>query len=151
VTVIAPAAWAVYTIVAKPLIARAGALRVTATTIVLGSLIVFPLARARTFDELSQLRASGWGWLLFVGIGSSVGGYVLFVWVLGRMHATQASALLYAVPVVAVLAAWLVRGEPLGWIVVLAAAMVIGGVALVQRAPRAKTDTLAATVRVPAG
>jgi len=137
VAVIAPVAWAVYTIVAKPLTARAGAVRVTATSILLGSFMVFPLAGARTVHELAHMRAGNWGWLLFIGIGSSVAGYVLFVWVLGQMHATQASALLYAVPVVAVLSAWVVRREPLGWIVVLSAAMVIGGVALVQRSPAA--------------
>ena len=151
VALIAPIAWAVYTIVAKPLTDRAGAVRVTATTIVLGSLFVFPLTRGRTFHELAHMRASGWGWLLFVAIGSSVAGYVLFVWVLGRMHATQASALLYAVPVVAVFSAWVVRGEPLGWIVLLSAAMVIGGVALMQGAPAAaRAAKPAEVVRKPA-
>jgi drug/metabolite transporter (DMT)-like permease len=135
VAMLAPVAWAIYTIVAKPLTARAGAVRVAVVSMLIGSLMVFPLANARTFHELGAMRASNWVWLVFIGVGSSVGGYVLFVWALSRLDATKASVLLYAVPVVAVLSAWLLRGEHLGWIVAASGALVVAGVGLVQMQP----------------
>lgn len=133
VTVIAPLMWAIYVIVGKPLADRASAIQVTAASMLLGSLLLLPLLSGRTFREIGALSAEGWLWMVQLGVGSSVAGYFIFVWALGKMDATKVSVFLYAVPVVALLASWIMLDENLGPPLVFAAAMVIAGVVLAQQ------------------
>ncbi len=136
VSILAPVSWAVYTIVAKPLTERASSIQVTAGGMLAGSLTLLPFLSGRTFEEIGGLSASGWGWMLLLGVGSSVAGYFIFVWALRRMDATTVSVFLYAVPVVALLASWLLLDEQLGISVAVAAALVITGVSLAQQEKR---------------
>jgi drug/metabolite transporter (DMT)-like permease len=133
VSVIAPLMWAIYVIVGKPLADRASAIQVTAASMLIGSLFLLPLLRRETFEEIGALSGSGWLWMLLLGIGSSVAGYFIFVWALGEMEATKVSVFLYAVPVVALIASWLILDERLGVSLIFAAAMVITGVVLAQQ------------------
>lgn len=136
VSVLAPVAWAIYVIVAKPLTARASSIQVTAGGILAGSLTLLPFVSGRTVDDIGALSASGWGWMLLLSVGSTVAGYFIFVWALRRMDATTVSVFLYAVPVVALLASWLLLDEQLGLSVALAAVLVITGVSLAQQERR---------------
>jgi drug/metabolite transporter (DMT)-like permease len=138
VAILAPVSWAIYTIVAKPLTERASSLQVTAAGMLLGSVTLLPLVSGRTFSELGDLSFAGWAWMLQLAVGSSVVGYFLFVWALARLEATKVAVFLYAVPVVAILSAWLILDEPLGGSVLVAAALVIAGVVLAQQ-ERAET------------
>lgn len=151
VSILAPVSWAVYTIVAKPLTERASSIQVTAGGMLAGSLTLLPFLSGRTFEEIGGLSASGWGWMLLLGVGSSVAGYFIFVWALRRMDATTVSVFLYAVPVVALLASWLLLDEHLGISVAVAAALVITGVSLAQqekrRAPAVTEEPVVATRR----
>ena len=143
VSVLAPISWAIYTIVAKPLTERASSIQVTAGGMLLGSLTLVPFVSGRTVDEIRSLSAGGWWWMIQLGVLSSVAGYFIFVWALHRMDATTVAVFLYAVPVVALLASWVVLDEKLGLPVVLAAALVIAGVSLAQqdrRAPPVATE-----------
>ncbi|MFY9587144.1 MAG: EamA family transporter [Actinomycetota bacterium] len=143
VSVLAPVSWAIYVIVAKPLTERASSVQVTAAGILVGSLTLLPFVSGRTLDDIGALSASGWGWMLLLGIGSTVAGYFIFVWALRRMDATTVSVFLYAVPVVALLASWLLLDENLGLPVAFAAVLVITGVSLAQqerRGPPAATE-----------
>lgn len=130
---IAPLSWTVYTLVAKPLMRETQPLRLTATTILLGSLTLLPLIRGTTFDELRNASTETLWWLLLLGIGSSVLGYLLFIWLIQHVDASQSGVVLYLVPIVGVAASGLILDEPLGWAVIVAAILVIGGLALTQR------------------
>lgn len=132
VAMLSPAAWAVYTILAKPLTERASAIQVTAASMLVGSVGLLPFLRAETVREIAGLSGSGWGWVLLLGAGSSVAGYFIFVWALGKMEATRVAVFLYMVPVVALVASRLILDEPLGPSVLAAAALVIAGVVLAQ-------------------
>jgi drug/metabolite transporter (DMT)-like permease len=133
VSLIAPASWAVYTIVAKPLTARASPVQVTAGSMLIGSVGLLPFLSDRTAREIADLSPGGWGWMILLGAGSSVAGYFIFVWALEKMDATKVSVFLYGVPVVALIAAAIMLGEDLGPSVILAAALVISGVVLAQQ------------------
>jgi drug/metabolite transporter (DMT)-like permease len=133
VSLLAPVSWAIYSIVAKPLTERASSIQVTAAGMLIGSIALLPFLSARTFDEIGGLTATGWMWMALLGIGSSVGGYFIFVWALARMDATRVSVFLYAVPLVAITSAWLILDEPLGLSVLVAAVLVIAGVVLAQQ------------------
>lgn len=133
VSMIAPVSWAAYTIVAKPLTERGSAVQVTTASMLIGSVFLLPFVRPDDLRAITGLSAGGWGWMLQLGIGSSVAGYFVFVWALGKMDATTVSVFLYGVPVVALLSAAVLLGEHLGPTVIAAAALVIVGVALVQQ------------------
>ena len=133
VSMLAPVMWAVYVIVGKPLADRTSAVRITTTSMLMGSVCLLPLLSGETFRQIGSLSASGWGWMLQLGLGSSVAGYFIFVWALGKMDATTVSVFLYAVPVVALISAWLLLDEQLGASMIFAAAMVIAGVVLAQQ------------------
>jgi drug/metabolite transporter (DMT)-like permease len=133
VSVIAPLMWAAYVIVGKPLADRASAIQVTAASMLIGSVFLLPLVNGGTFREIGALSSTGWAWMVLLGVGSSVAGYFIFVWALGKMDATKVSVFLYAVPVVALIAAWLMLDEDPGASLVFAAAMVITGVVLAQQ------------------
>jgi drug/metabolite transporter (DMT)-like permease len=133
VAILAPVSWAVYTIVAKPLTQRASSLQVTATGMLVGSLALLPFVSGQTVREIGDLSAAGWAWMVQLAVGSSVLGYFLFVWALARLEATKVAVFLYAVPVVAILSAWIILHEPLGASVLVAAALVIAGVVLAQQ------------------
>ena len=130
---IAPIAWTVYTLVAKPLMRETQPLRVTSSTILIGSLTLLPLISGDTFSELGAASPKTWAWLALLGIGSSVVGYLLFIWLIQHVDASQSGIVLYLVPIVGVLASGLILDEPLGWAVIVAAILVIGGLALTQR------------------
>jgi drug/metabolite transporter (DMT)-like permease len=133
VSLIAPVSWAVYTIVAKPLTERGSAVQVTAASMLIGSAFLLPFVRLPDLRDIGGLSAGGWGWVLQLGIGSSVAGYFVFVWALGKLDATKVSVFLYGVPVVALISAAILLGEELRPTVVGAAALVIAGVVLVQQ------------------
>jgi drug/metabolite transporter (DMT)-like permease len=133
VVFIASLAWAAYVIVGKPLTGRVPSIQIGVGTILLGSLGLLPTISSNTFHEIGNLSAAAWGWILLLGAGAGVGGYLLFIYALSRLEATKVSVVLYLIPVVSLLMSALVLGEPLGVWTPVAAAGVIGGVALVER------------------
>ncbi|MGH2727511.1 MAG: DMT family transporter [Actinomycetota bacterium] len=133
VAMIAPVMWAIYVIVGKPLADRASPIQITTASMLIGSISLLPLLSGRTFREIGSLSAGDWGWMLQLGLGSSVAGYFIFVWALGKMEATKVSVFLYAIPVVALIASWVLLDERLGARLVLAGAMVIAGLVLTQQ------------------
>jgi len=133
VALLAPVAWAVYTIVAKPMIARISSMQVTIAGVLTGSVMLLPFVTPSLVRETTRLSLEGWGWVFWLGAGGSAAGYLLFNYALTHMSATKVSVSIYMVPLVALLAAWLILSEPLGPAVGVAAAMVITGVVLTQR------------------
>ena len=133
VSIVAPAMWAAYVIIGKPLADRESAVRVTTGSMLIGSLCLLPFVSGATIREIGDLSASGWLWMIQLGVASSVLGYFIFVWALGRMEAVKVSVFLYAVPVVALVSAWAILDEKLGVSMLFAAVMVIAGVVLAQQ------------------
>jgi drug/metabolite transporter (DMT)-like permease len=106
---------------------------VAAATLVSASVLLAPFAIA-TWPENpipvhSWLSAAGLG-LLCTGVA-----YVLYYRLIYRIGAPRASTVTYLVPLFAVLWAWTVLGEPLTVNMAIAAAMILGGVALSQQRP----------------
>lgn len=130
---IATITWAVYTIVAKPLMDRIPAMTVTSTTLLLGSLSLIPFLTPATFRSIADASAGTLAWVAVLGAGSSVLGYLLFVWLVRHLDASQSGMILYLVPVVGVAAGALILDEPLGWPVAAAAALVLLGIRLTER------------------
>ncbi len=125
--------WAVYTILARAVLSRIGASRVTAGAMVLGWLMVAPLFLMESgWREWGALSASGWGSVLFLGLGCSGLGYLFWSAALARLEASRVSAFLYLEPLVTLGAAAVVLGETIHAMTVVGGLLVLAGVFLVQ-------------------
>jgi len=92
------------------------------------------LGEVRGFDP-SAVTALSWGsWAYLTLVGSLVG-FTCFIWVLQKSTAQLASTYAFVNPVIALVLGWMLAGETLSPSVFLAAALVIGAVALVTLAP----------------
>ena len=93
------------------------------------------VATKAALRELSPVALvfGGWGALLFLGIGCSGLGYLLWYGALEKLEAGQVAVFLYLEPLVtlAAAAAWL--GEPVGLMTAIGGLVVLAGVSVVQR------------------
>jgi drug/metabolite transporter (DMT)-like permease len=140
VLAVAPAAWGAYTVLNKPLLGRYPAVPVAATGMILGALMLSPLALIdpARFGRILALDGAGWAAAAFSSLVSLVLGFLLFSWGLRAVSPNEAAIATYLTPVFAVGIAWAALGERptpgllLGGALVLAAVLVAS-----RRAPGA--------------
>ena len=89
------------------------------------------------FRLASVSGASLAGWLYLIVIGSWVG-FASYSWLLGHARTSLVSTYAYVNPVVAVFLGWSVLGESVTWRTLLAAALIVGAVALIVLGPGAR-------------
>lgn len=126
-------AWAAYAILGKPLAEKYGALRITAYALAFGALIYSPFGfyRALMFDY-SHATLGAWGSVVYFAIGSSVGSYVIFYWLLKHMPASRLAVFSNIQPIIATALAYLFLGERLGAAFFVGGVIVIGGVFITE-------------------
>lgn len=130
--------WAVYTILGRGSLRGIGSARGTAGAMLCGWLMLLPLfAAAGGWREYGRLSSSGWISVVFLGIGCSGLGYLLWFAALEKVETSRVASLLYLEPLMTCAAAWMWLGEPLRPVTIAGGLLVLGGVALVQRAPAA--------------
>jgi drug/metabolite transporter (DMT)-like permease len=99
-------------------------------------LTVVGLLRGEHLSDMTTATASSWaGWVYLVTFGSLLA-FTAFVWVAGHAPLSLVATYAYVNPVVAVLLGWLFRGESLTLSLLVGAAVVVVGVALVVSAER---------------
>ncbi|MGP3962945.1 EamA family transporter [Nonomuraea sp. 3N208] len=79
----------------------------------------------------------GWLSLLYVAFISTLGGFGVWGWLLGRYDASTVAPYTLLVPVFGMSSAALVTGEPLTWLKLLAAGLIVAGVLYAGTKPRA--------------
>lgn len=77
-----------------------------------------------------------WGWANLVGLGVvvQVGGQGLIAYGVGRLPIVMSTVILWMQPLVAAILAWILFGEALGALSLVGAALILGGIFVVQRA-----------------
>lgn len=105
---------------------------VAAANLVAGSVLLAPLALASWPAAPISLRS----WISAVLLGTLCTGaaFVFYYRLIARIGAARTSTVTYLIPLFAVIWAWLILGEPLTLTMALAGALILGGVALSQRA-----------------
>jgi drug/metabolite transporter (DMT)-like permease/endonuclease/exonuclease/phosphatase family metal-dependent hydrolase len=132
VTLLAPACWAAYTILAKPLTETYDGVRINLIGAWVGALAVVPLGLGE-LGALARLDAAGWFWLVYLGAISQAASYVAYAWALRRWTASRVASVVFLVPVSSLLTAWVLLGEVPHVLAIAGGALVIAGVWLVQR------------------
>jgi drug/metabolite transporter (DMT)-like permease len=85
------------------------------------------------FSEIGQLTSNGWLGVIFLGVACSGLAYVFWYDGLQALPASQVGALLYLEPLVAVVVAGMILGEPILFTSLLGGAGILLGVYMVER------------------
>lgn len=127
-------AWAGYTVAARPLIQRYGPIRLTAWSLVAGTIGIVLLGLPAIADtDLGAIPLSAWLAVLYAG-GLSIGAAYL-MWNYGVRHIGNTRTAVYSnlVPVCALVVAWLWLRETPTLPQIVGATVIIAGVSVVQR------------------
>jgi drug/metabolite transporter (DMT)-like permease len=130
--------WAIFSVLSRRVLRAHPAARVMLYVMTIGWLFttVQFLAGPGPADAV-RLSRTGWGAVLFLGIACSGLAYVAWYDALERLPASEVGALLYLEPLVAMVVAAVVLGEPVGVAMLAGGAVILLGVWLVNR-PRVR-------------
>ena len=133
----ASAMFSLYTIISKPLVERYGPLMLLAWTLVFGAPPLIAICTpAFLATPLATQPAALWLALAWAIVVSSFLGWLVWVWVNAVRGIARSAPLQYLMPPIAGVVAWLTLGEVFTWLKVVAAVIVMAGVAWAQLAAR---------------
>jgi drug/metabolite transporter (DMT)-like permease len=130
-------AFAGYAILGKRVTSRFDTMTVTVWPFYFGALIFSPLAVHQAMQtDWSRVGWIGWGALLYVGLGASLLGYLIWMWALHHLAASRMGVFTYVQPVLGtIIGVYLLHEEYTGQLA-LSGALVLAGVALTEMHPR---------------
>ena len=122
--------WGAYIVVSKPLIVRHGAMTVLAGTVLTGWILSLPFAfwEPLNLSSLSQVPASAWLALLFLGLLITPFAWAYQNLALRRFDASQVATFSNASPILTVVWGMLLFGEVLTPTLIAGGAMTLGGI-----------------------
>ena len=122
-----------YTVTSKPLIVRLGSLPVMAWATLLGSApLVLLSAPVAARMDWATLPGSVWAGMLWATLVSAFMGWLVWGWVNAVRGVARSAPLMYLMPPVAGLVAWLTTDERFTTTKLVGAAIALAGVALAQ-------------------
>ncbi len=130
--VLAALAWAASTVVTKPALQQGNVVAATALSNLAGILALLPLLRMSAFDGLAAFGPTEWFALLYLSLGCSLLGYLLWTEGLRLVPASVATAYLLAIPPLSVVIGAVALGEQITVWVVAGAAAIVTGIALAR-------------------
>jgi drug/metabolite transporter (DMT)-like permease len=133
ITMLAPLCWAIYTILGKPLVARHPPLLVVGGAMMAAVIPLLFLVRGSLIAKLPTLPPSAWLSIAFLSLACTVFAFIIWFRALQRMEASQAASFVYLEPLFGVSFSKLLLNEPITLALVIGAALLIGGVYLVNR------------------
>ena len=133
---------AFYTIVGKKLLKRYTALSLTVYAMLLGSIALIPFLflNPSISNQVTAMSARSWFAILFLGVCSTVIGYILWYVGLEIKSASEVSVYLYAVPVLSTIISYFLFGDKITMFFALGGVLVIIGLVLVNMNSRQKVD-----------
>ena len=106
---------AVYSIMGKPLIERAGMAKVLTLGLVFGTIGNLIWEGQATWNAVRSLSLTAWLWFAYLAVICTMIGYTLWFAVIRRTDVNVAAMTIFVQPVVGVPIAWLWLKEPLHW------------------------------------
>jgi drug/metabolite transporter (DMT)-like permease len=132
ITMLAPLCWAIYTILGKPLVARHPPLMVVGGAMIVAIIPLLFFVRSSLMAKLPTLPPSVWLSIAFLSLACTVFGFVIWFRALQRMEASQAASFVYLEPLFGVSFSKLLLDEPITPALLIGAALLIGGVYLIN-------------------
>ncbi len=127
--------WAIYTILGRDTLKRLGSARATAAAMFIGWAMMTPFfLNAAGWQEYRALSPTTLVAVVFLGVGCSGLGYLLWYAALERIEASQVAAFLYLEPLVTLMAAVALLGESVAASTIVGGLLVLVGVMIVQTA-----------------
>jgi len=134
---------AIYTIAGKKLLERYNGLSLTVYAILLGSIGLIPFVLLSSFglmpstgkplfEEVTAMSASAWFAILFLGVCSTVIGYVIWYVALEFKTASEVSVYLYAVPVLSTIVSFFVFDDKITLFFFLGVILIFAGLVIVN-------------------
>jgi drug/metabolite transporter (DMT)-like permease len=109
--------------------------------LVLGGIVLLPtVPYAIGAYQAAEAGPRLWGALIYLSLISSVLGYGIWYWALARGGIGRVGAIQFAQPLIGLMLAVLALSEALTWPLAIAAALIVGGIALAQ-GPSPRTGT----------
>jgi drug/metabolite transporter (DMT)-like permease len=125
--------WAIYTILGPKTLRRLGSARATAGAMFAGWAMMIPFfVSSAGWQEYRSLSSTSVMAIVFLGVGCSGLGYLLWYAALERIEASQVAAFLYLEPLVTLAAAVTLLGESVAASTILGGVLVLVGVLTVQ-------------------
>lgn len=132
---------AAYSVISKPILARAGPLKVLTLALALGTAVNLALDGRQTLTAAAHLPASAWGLLLVMALICTAFGYGFWLVVIRESEVNVAALTVLAQPVYGVALAALWLGEPLHWGQLWGSAVIVAGLCV----------ALSRQIRLPGG
>jgi len=123
---------ALYTIAGKKFLERYNGLSLTLYAIILGSIGLLPFIRPSLFEEIKNMSTETWISVIFLGVFSTIIGYVIWYTALSKKTASEISVFLYAIPVVSTIISYLLLGTMITVFFIIGGLFVISGLIIVN-------------------
>lgn len=127
--------WALYSLIIKRLQDRYSNMLITRKIFGYGLLTILPLLLAEgvNVELLVEGGAVVWGNIIFLGCVASMLCFLGWNWCLEKIGTVRATNLLYLNPVIAMTTSALVLGERVTWVALVGAALILAGLACIDR------------------
>lgn len=128
--------WAVYTVLAKPVVVRMGGFAATTWTLIFGAVETTVLWLVMPTPAVLPSGGEAWATVLYLAVFPS--GIAFFAWyeAMDRIELSLLNVMQYLTPVFTIILAWALIGERLSWLNGAGVVLVLGGVLLThERAP----------------
>lgn len=125
--------FSLYTVITKPLAARYGPLPLLAYTLLFGAPpLLLATLPAFVAAPLAQLPTSVWLGMFWAAVVSAFLGWLVWSWVNAVRGVARSAPLMYLMPPISGVVAWLTLGESFTWLKITGAAVTMLGVAWAQ-------------------
>ena len=127
--------WASYSLIIKNLQAKYGSMLITRKVFAYGLLTIIPhlLINGINTDALLNGGAVVWGNILALGCVASMLCFLGWNWCLKRIGVVRATNFIYLNPVITMITSVLVLNERVTWMAILGAALILGGLAYIDK------------------
>jgi drug/metabolite transporter (DMT)-like permease len=123
-----------YAVLGKRIVARYDAIAMNTFNLVASAVLLTPLTiRQGTHLDWKSVSVSGWLGMIYMALGSSIGAYTIFYWLLRYMSASRVAVLSYFQPVVVIVLSVIFLSEHPTRNLLAGAALVLVGVYLAER------------------
>jgi len=146
--VLSPLSWGLYSVLAKPLLARYPAMQLVAVTTIIGTLFLLPILFSGTPGRVARLSGTDWLLMLWVGVVTLWLAYLFWFHGLRVLQPSQVAVYIYLVPCFGVIAARVFLSEPITLFVLIGGATILGGVIITNSPSRAERVAAAAPAPV---